>query len=319
MDNGYTRRIIRITAEDSPNVQYARAEQAAGREPSNKMVLPGVLSWADYQKRRKIWDKIRQSIGLDAQFWDGAEVLLFPPEWLNDAERVWNETRPVKNRTADGVGIDPAEGGDNTSFCAVDRLGIMALESYKTPDTTKIIGYTVEFCKRHGVDPKNVYIDRGGGGKQLADHLRQVKGFGGVRTVSFGAPVSVELKRGMSMFVERRDVVEERGAAVNLRSQMYGAASDLLDPLNVQRFGIIPASRSDAAANLRQQLAVIPKWYDREGKLMLPPKNRKPGEKTGTVKTLVELIGHSPDEADAFVLAVHAMLARDRRPKAGRV
>jgi phage terminase large subunit-like protein len=31
----------------------------------------------------------------------------------------------------------------------------------------------------------------------------------------------------------------------------------------------------------------------------------------------VDLIGHSPDEADALVLAVHAMLGKARKPTAG--
>lgn len=36
------RKVIQITAEDSPNVKYARREIAAGLTPSNKQIVPGV-------------------------------------------------------------------------------------------------------------------------------------------------------------------------------------------------------------------------------------------------------------------------------------
>jgi hypothetical protein len=59
--------------------------------------------------------------------------------------------------------------------------------------------------------------------------------------------------------------------------------------------------------------------YDEEGRMMLLPKSRKPGG-NATQKTLTELIGHSPDEADALALAVHAMLhPGERKPTAGAI
>jgi hypothetical protein len=71
---------------------------------------------------------------------------------------------------------------------------------------------------------------------------------------------------------------------------------------------------------LRHQLAVIPKLYDEEGKLYLPPKDRKFGDQPNlNKKTLVELMGRSPDEADSLVLAVHGMLHEPRPMMAGAV
>jgi hypothetical protein len=39
----YFRRVIRIKAEDSPNVRYALAQIAAGKKPTGEVILPGVL------------------------------------------------------------------------------------------------------------------------------------------------------------------------------------------------------------------------------------------------------------------------------------
>lgn len=49
---------------------------------------------------------------------------------------------------------------------------------------------------------------------------------------------------------------------------------------------------------------------DDEGRLMLPPKGKPMAARHGKeskIVTLVDLIGYSPDEADATGLAVHAM------------
>ncbi len=58
-------------------------------------------------------------------------------------------------------------------------------------------------------------------------------------------------------------------------------------------------------AKLREELAVLPKSYDGDGRLRLPPKSRSPGgdRREPTVREL--LGGRSPDRADALVLALH--------------
>lgn len=313
------RKIIKITARDSPNVRMGLIQQAAGLEPTDEIVLPGVLSWGEYQKRLATWDAVRQCIGLEAEFYEGGEVLLYPPTWLNRAE-----ARAAKldlllagKRKAEAVGVDPAEGGDSTAMAAVDRLGLIDLESVKTPDTSVIRGRLMAFLQKWDCPRHRVAIDRGGGGKQLADNLR-ADGVP-VFTVAFGEPVGLEPRRGMAVFDEKLDVREERGEYVNRRAQMYGMIRELIDPNNADRpdgFGLPARFRE-----LRHQLSPIPLTYDREGRLVLPPKNRPPGVKRGpdAPKTLTELIGHSPDEADALALAVYAMLSRPRRVVAGAV
>ncbi len=318
--DGYFRKVIRITGEDSPNVQLARAQEERGLEPTGikdgKLAIDGVLPWSEYKKRRATWDAIRQAIGLDAVFYKGAELLLFPPQWRALAEQQWVSLQGTKGRVARGIGVDPGEGGANTSIAVTDEYGIIELVSRKTPNTNLIPTLVGSMATRYGCPWERVVFDRGGGGKQIADRMR---GEGKqVRTVGFGEGISLDLRRGMRLFTERLDIAEEKQVYGSRRAQMYGTLSELLHPDSARRFALPPSTLDGAAERLHKALAVIPRWYDHEDKLVLPPKNRKPGQKVGTgVKPLVEMIGFSPDEADAVVLAVEAMLGNPSRATAG--
>ena len=72
-DNGHLyRNVIKIKGEDSPNVRFAVSQIGEGDTPSGEMLVPGVLSYGDYKKRRETWDEIRQCVGLDAEFYEGS-------------------------------------------------------------------------------------------------------------------------------------------------------------------------------------------------------------------------------------------------------
>ena len=307
------RRVIRIAAEHSPNVRLARIQQEQGRQPTGEVVVPGVLTWDEYQKRLATWSEMRQCVGLRAQFWQGADLLLFPADWLDRAEKVaWDLVLRRAPRKAKGVGVDPGEGEADTALAAVDELGLIELVALKTPDTSVIDDMVVRFCLKHGIEADRCCMDRGGGGKQISDRLAK-RGFP-CRTVGFGEAVVLIPKRGLRIVEERIDNSEERYAYVNRRAQMYGELSQLLDPgINPQGWGIEAKHKE-----LRRQLDPIPRWYDGEGRMFLPPKHRKAGtrESEDTV-TLDKLIGCSPDEADAVVLAVHAVLHRQAKARAG--
>jgi hypothetical protein len=320
------RKIIRISAEDSPNVRYALNEQAAGREPSGKVLLDGVLTWDEYRQRRATWDEVRQRIGLDGLFWEGASVLLFPPDWLDTAERR-AESSPAGGRGQEQdrwIGCDPAEGGDRSAWVVMSRVRLLRLLSISTPDTTAVVSQTLALMREFDVPAENVCFDRGGGGKEHADRMR-ANGHP-VRTVAFGESLTLEPKRGMRMIGEKVENREERSAYKNRRAEMYGTLSNLLDPSNPSAIAIpaaIANRKEPGRKSLREQLAVIPKTYDAEGRLTLLPKD-KPGEQAGgsvaggrKQDTLKGLIGHSPDEADALVVAIHAMTNRGVRVTAG--
>ncbi len=327
---GYHRRVIRITAEDSPNVRLARAEIAAGQVPTGRILVPGVKSWDKLCQDRRLWDPILQKVGLDAEFYEGSEILLFPPDWLQRADRIWQSLKG-KPRTAKAIGCDPGEGGAHSSWCIGDELGVMEIISAKTPDTTVIPSTSIALMERWHVPADKFVMDRGGGGKQHADALATM-GYP-IRTMAFGESIMLEPKRGLTRIEERKDVKAEHYAYVNRRSQIYGLLSTLLDPARDQHpwqegphtfpsFALPSSQRSidDCPyARLTHQLSKFPRRYDGEGRLKLPPKNRITGQRVTEQKTLTEMIGHSPDEADAVVLMLHALTTKSRRAVAGAV
>jgi hypothetical protein len=324
------RRIVHLPAEASPNVRLALEEKARGLEPSNRILIPGVLAWDEgilgYCYRRQYWDAQRQCIGLDAKFYEGPELKLFPPEWLQAARKRLVNT----NLQAKGIGVDTALGGDNTSMLAANETGVLEAVSWKSKNTAKIHMRVLEFAKKWRCNPENIVFDFGGGGQNSADLLRQM-GFA-VRSVSFGQGIVQELLRtGVKRpFGEKLDYREERFSYFNLLAQMYGEASLLLDPSGIGAT-VLPGLKAFALptqfcdreltpgqTSLCFQLSKMPRDCDEEGKLKLPPKNKPQGApENKNKKYLVDIIGHSPDEADAFVLAVHGMLHQKRVMHAG--
>ena len=242
------------------------------------------------------------------EFTDAVGAPLFPAEWLERAALLAAGLKG-KERKAEAIGIDPAEGGDKTALAAVDRLGLIELVSRKTPDTSVITGEALAFMRKHGVPAERVVFDRGGGGKEHADRLR-AQGYP-VRTVAFGEAVSLEPRRMAYQPRDRIESNEERYAYRNRRAALYGDLRQLLDPAANPAGFALPAEYVE----LRRQLSPIPLQYDPEGRLELPPKNKRNAD-DGKV-TLVDLIGHSPDEADAVVLACHGMLHAQSRPRVG--
>ena len=293
------RRVIQITAKQSPNVRLALAQLAAGIEPTHEEITPGVLSYREYVKRRATWDIVRQTIGLDAEFYEGAESLLFPPEWLNRAHDI--ARRLPKNRRGKALGVDTGEGAANTAWAVSDDLGLIELISKRTPDTSIITGETIALMKRHNLNPEAVFFDRGGGGKWAADLLRK-QGYN-VKTVSFG-PSPVDPRRGLTPFGERLERVEDKSTYLSRRVEMYDGLSQRLDPTG-PGFGI--PGEGKAYQELRRQLAVLKRAYDEHGRMVLPPKQKKPGS---TIQSLQEILGCSPDEADAAVLGVYGLTAK---------
>lgn len=298
--DGLLRKIIHIKATDSPNVRIGLEQEAKGEKPTFEDVIPGVLNYREYKKRRLMWDKIRQCVGLDGLFYEGAEVLLYPPEWLNRAEEIAARGFPKGGRRT--MGVDAAAGGDNTVWCTINKRGILNLRSMKTADTSDIPGKTIAFAREDGVKMEDVLFDAGGGGKQHADRLRS-QGHN-VRIIAFGGAPTADPAElvWMKERATRKEEKEIRHVYKNRRAEMFCLLRyNLLDPeANAVGFAI------DAKyTELRRQLAPLPYDYDGEGKIYLPPKTKPTKEYKGI--TITELIGCSPDEADALVLAVFGL------------
>lgn len=307
---GFVRKVIHLPAECSPNVRWALWQQSRGIEPTNEVIIPGVIRWDNgmlgYLERRKHWDAQRQCVGLDARFYEGPEQKLFPPEWLALSVRKAEALRG-KLRRAKGGGNDPAEGGDKTSQTACDELGIIEQFNRPTPDTDVIPREAMAFMRKHDIKPERYCFDRGGGGKQAADRLRAT-GFN-VRTIAFGESPTLDPVRRKRQLEEKLENREDRYTYTNRRVQMYWEFSDACDPANGGY--AIPAECKE----LLFQLSKMPRLYDEEGRAWLPPKrNKDPNNKK---PDLVKIIGHSPDEADSAVLAYHAMMHEARLAQAG--
>jgi len=299
--NGLHTKVIQIKGSDSPNVRFAESQIGKGKKPTGKNIIDGVLTYNEYMKRRKLWDPVRQCIGLDAEFYTGVEVLLFPPDWLNKGEEAHREIirallkikRKNKKfvRKGKALGIDTAEGGDNTVWTVVDTKGIIAQYTESTTDTSVIPNKTIALMNQHGISHLNTVFDSGGGGKQHADILRR-QGYE-VRNVSFASSPTPPEDEG-----------DFSSAYVNLRAEMYHKASLLFNPSREEQgdtvFGISPNLRE-----LRRQLAVMPLLYDQEGRIYLPPKSKPSDNYKG--ETIQGMIGCSPDEADSFVLGVYGL------------
>lgn len=303
---GIYSKVIRIPADRSPNVRLAQAEIAAGKKPSRRVLIPGLKTWDEYNTDLDKLDAILKTVCLEARFYVGKELRLFPPEWLTHARRLAIKYRG-KRRKAKSVGVDPAEGGDKTSLCAVDELGVVELLSLQTPDTSVIPGLVINFGQRHGIDSSCWVFDRGGGGKQHADRLRDM-GFP-VRTVAFGESPTHHPRPETVQYGTRVEDLEQRGAYLNRRAEMFGRLSDAMDPgvqLEDGTWTKPGFAMPGEYTPLFDQLQHFPKLYDGEGKLRLPPKHKKDAK--SKEKTLTELIGHSPDEADSLALAYYGMV-----------
>ena len=312
---GYYRKVVHIPAICSPNVQLGLRQLAMGMEPTNELLIPGVKSYANYIKHRKLWDPAKQCVSLDARFYKGADIMLFPPVWLQRAAEIAMAlAMSGMSRKARAVGVDPAEGGDGTAMAASDEFGLIDLVSKKTPDTSVIPGDALAFALKHGCDPENIVFDAGGGGKQHADQLRKM-GYN-VRTMSFGEAATPpdKLKRTFRYRSRDKKVDDEETKYIykNRRAEVYGLMRELIDPIN-EGWGIPPQF-----TELVRQLSPIPLWYDEEGRLYLPPKSKKP-DSAGTDRkiTLKELLGCSPDEADAVALSVFGMTNKTSQVWAG--
>ena len=314
----YYRKVIQISAEDSPNVRWAQKEIREGKKPSNRILLGGVITYSDYCKRRQLWDEVRQCISLDGRFWEGADLLLFPPVWLNLCENLAKAGFVNVTGQRKTLGIDTAQGGDNTCWAVTCLSGLVALISRKTPDTSVIPKMTLAIMRQYRILAEDVLFDRGGGGQEHADRLRD-QGYN-VGTVSFGEGATPERKiyKEYVPGQERIRQAEHKMAFKNRRAEMYWAARQVIEPKGDDEkkeatfalpSSIVNRPRTDGGPSLRGQLSKIPIDTDDEGRISVRPKG-KTGDNDRNKKTLVQLVGCSPDEADAFVMSVYRLTRR---------
>lgn len=309
-EHKYLSKVIHIDGDDSPNVRIGKKLKAQGIPAPYPKVIPGVLSYEEYVRRQAKWDKIKQQIRLHGKFYEGSEALCFPPEWLDAAERSFAALRiqgydsnAPRTTQAAAMGVDCGAGRDLSVWTLIDRQGVIYQESLVTEDTSKISSKTIELMRRFSVPEDRICFDAGGGGKQIVDHLRS-QGFKRLRAVAFGSSPTPPPQRKIKRKDEKVDAKEDQWTYKNKRAEMHGILRMWLDPsINDPVFAI-----PEELYQLREELACLPMWFDPDGKMLLPPKDKPPHqEDKPNAITIKKLLGRSPDRADSLVLAVYAL------------
>lgn len=305
----YDIKVLKIPATRSPNVRLALEEEKLGKPISRTILVPGCIDIDDYRFRAKTYDPVKKAAGLDAEFYEGEEVKMFPQTWLSASQERADGLEGQARTFRRTLGVDTAEGGDNTVWTVVDRLGVIEQVSMKTRNTAMIKGRTIALMKSHNIRDRDVLFDRGGGGKEHVDYLRQ-QGFM-VNSVGFGENPTPpdEFMTGWKDPEEKKNIKEQRYAYKNKRAQLYGTLRELLNPDRVlfseneeNEIFAIPRKFTE----IIRQLLPLPLLYDGEGRLYLPSKNKRTARSKET--TIQDLLGHSPDETDSLVLAVFALV-----------
>jgi hypothetical protein len=309
-------KVIQISAEDSPNVKLGKKLRKKGVLGPYPIIIPGVVTWEDYIRRKKKWDEYQIHTRLKGLFYTGRGKMLFPQDWLDGSHRSYRRLlrglRDGFNRDkiTPGMGVDSGEGRDKSCWTILDSLGIIHQHAIKTPDTTEVFDVTVELMKKYKVPPSRVCMDRGGGGKEHADYLRRA-GFK-VRTVDFGE--SPTPPKTPFTPTEKKEAREDRTIYKNRRAEMYDMARQIIAPTFMENlhYGFPgPFSIPEDMADLLKELKPLPLLYDKEGQLYLPPKRRK-ANSNSKEPTIDEIVGHSPDLADSFVLGVYAIKTKEK-------
>jgi len=310
----YDVKVLKIPAVRSPNIQLALQEEKLGKSPSRRIIVPGCMDIDDYRFRCKTYDPVKKSAGIDAEFYEGEEVRLFPQPWLEASKEAAKQISSLDRRGLRVcMGVDTAEGGDNTVWTIVDKLGVIDQISTRTANTAVIKGRTIALIKKYGVDPQDVLFDRGGGGREHADYLRDA-GWD-VRSIGFGeSPKLVDVEEQIPGWIDpedRKELTESKYAYKNRRAQMYGNLRDLLNLDKALASGQKVFAIPDKYKELYRQLTPIPLQYDGEGRMFLPPKEKPGGNNSAGNKgltTLRSLLGSSPDESDSLALATFALV-----------
>lgn len=79
----FYRKVIHIDGLDSPNVREGMRHKEAGESGPSKILVPGILSYADYVFREAEWDDYNKSTRLHGRFYKGEGAQLFPAEWID--------------------------------------------------------------------------------------------------------------------------------------------------------------------------------------------------------------------------------------------
>jgi hypothetical protein len=240
-----------------------------------------------------------------ASLGDDAPALFTNSGYLVDRPMA-RPAQPPKTAGPYVLGVDVAQGGDDlTVWCVLGRFGVRLLVAKSTPNTAEIAGLTVQLVDRFQIAA--VVFDSGGGGRQIADRLREA-GREGVDDIWFGSGAddkTAYINRRTELYGQLREALRPTAMAEKLAaiSTRLWPEEQLWPDVNQLCCLALPPDEGE----LREDLAVLPYLVDSEGRMRLPRKDssgRGQEEREPTVRRLLD--GRSPDRGDALVLACAA-------------
>lgn len=261
-------RLVTVAGMDCTNVKTGR------------VVIPGQLDLGRY-KLLKSGDPRFAMVFADGQFPPEDEFAqLILPSWFERHRAAWRCDLPIE---AGGLDVAGSDEGDKTVLAVGGRLGVRKLYDWREVDTMLTVGRVLHiFANDFGIDLTHgnhpFGVDVVGLGKGTADRLKEL----GVWVV----------------FVNNGEGATDSKRYTNKRAENYGELARRLDPKEAA--GAEPFGLPDEPF-LLEELAAPEKTYRSDGiKFSITPKDRKPGMPEN-VKVLSEILGRSPDSADAVV------------------
>ena len=207
-------------------------------------------------------------------FQTAGDASFIAPEWVFKARKAMRDARrqfAVDRPLPMVIGVDPAQGGADSTVI-IDRVGREAgmnvLYSTKEPDVMQLARVLSKIINLH--QPARVFIDHGGGGKELGDILSAGGYADIIRVINFGSRASDHtrfMNKRAEMWSEMRDWFrDEAGVSIADDDGLHAA---LVAPI----WG--PGATRESI----------------DGRLQIEPKEH-----------IRARIGGSPDEGDALAL-----------------
>lgn len=200
----------------------------------------------------------------------------------------------------EGFGLDVAASryGDSSVLAVGGRYGIRAIHECQFSDTQQTMWWVLETALSYGIDLKQgtvpIAIDWGGGyGNAVGDPLKKLNVH--VIEVHGNATSDLDTKK-----------------YANKRAELYGEVGRRLDPAG--DFRMMPFALPENE-RLKAELIAPAKIYSgHDGeKYYITPKGRRGADENFMGKTLREMLGRSPDRADAVVYCLCALRDQRRR------
>lgn len=281
-------------------------------------IIPGQTCYDEFLSLLNDSDPLIRNVYALGKFPDqdpGKQIIL--PSWLSEPIKLWNRWNQLWRRAdegdhklalkildqmlpVEGFGLDVAASryGDSSVLAVGGRHGIRAIHECQFSDTQQTMYWVLETARSYGIDLKQgtipIAIDWGGGyGNAVGDPLKKMN----VHVIEVHGNATSDL---------------DSKKYANKRAELYGEAGRRLDPAG--DFRMIPFGLPDDE-RLRAELVAPAKIYaghDGE-KYYITPKGRRGSDENYMGKTIRELLGRSPDRADAVVYCLCALRDQQRR------